>query len=139
MTDADHFGQDKHTSVASLRTDRHQIGITDRHRRNRHARFIDWLGIAPSKFYSWRRRYGCANEHNGWVPRDFWLEEWEKQAIVDFYREHPLEGYRRLTFMMLDSDIVAVSPSSVWRVLSRAGLLRKWNGKSECGHAGPRR
>ena len=36
MTDADHFGQDKHTSVASLRTDRHQIGITDRHRRNRH-------------------------------------------------------------------------------------------------------
>ena len=31
--------------------------------------------------------------------------------------------------MMLDDDIVAVSPSSVWRVLSRAGLLRKWNGK----------
>ena len=31
--------------------------------------------------------------------------------------------------MMLDADIVAVSPSSVWRVLSRAGLLRKWNGK----------
>jgi hypothetical protein len=38
-------------------------------------------------------------------------------------------GYRRLTFMMLDADIVAVSPASVWRVLSRAGLLRKWNGK----------
>ncbi len=37
--------------------------------------------------------------------------------------------YRRLTFMMLDADIVAVSPASVWRVLSRAGLLRKWNGK----------
>ena len=31
--------------------------------------------------------------------------------------------------MLLDADIVAVSPSSVWRVLSRAGLLRKWNGK----------
>ena len=28
-------------------------------------RFIKWLGIAPSKFYSWRRRYGCVNEHNG--------------------------------------------------------------------------
>ena len=93
-------------------------------------RFIKWLGIAPSKFYSWRRRYGCVNEHNGWVPRDFWLEEWEKQAILDFYCEHPLEGYRRLTFMMVDADIVAVSPSSVWRVLSWAGLLRKWNGKT---------
>jgi transposase InsO family protein len=31
--------------------------------------------------------------------------------------------------MMLDADIVAVSPASVWRVLSRAGLLRRWNGK----------
>jgi len=31
--------------------------------------------------------------------------------------------------MMLDADIVAVSPASVWRVLSQAGLLRKWNGK----------
>src|SRR5262249_7598027 len=43
---------------------------------------------------------------------------------------NPLEGYRRLTFMMLDADIVAVSPSSVWRVLSQAGLLSKWNGES---------
>jgi hypothetical protein len=31
--------------------------------------------------------------------------------------------------MMLDADIVAVSPSSVWRVLSQAGLLSKWDGK----------
>jgi transposase InsO family protein len=54
------------------------------------------------------------NEHNGWVPRDFWLEEWEKQAIIGFHLKNPLEGYRRLTFMMLDADIVAVSPSSVW-------------------------
>jgi hypothetical protein len=31
--------------------------------------------------------------------------------------------------MMLDADIVAVSPSSVWRVLGQAGLLSRWNGK----------
>ena len=47
-------------------------------------RFIARLGIAPSKFYSWQRRYGCVNEHNGWVPRDFWLQEWEKQASSTF-------------------------------------------------------
>jgi len=41
------------------------------------------------------------NEHNGWVPRDFWLEDWEKQAIIGFHLKNPLEGYRRLTFMML--------------------------------------
>jgi putative transposase len=92
-------------------------------------RFIGWLGITASKFYSWRMRYGRVNEHNGWIPRDFWLEDWEKQAIVNFHLKNQLEGYRRLTFMMLDGDVVAVSPSSVWRVLSQAGLLRKWNGK----------
>jgi len=31
---------------------------------------------------------------------------------------------------MLDADVVAVSPSSVWRVLRNAGLLRPWNGKA---------
>ena len=92
-------------------------------------RFVGWLGVSSSKFYDWRERYGRVNEHNGWVPRDFWLEEWEKQAIVNFHLKNPLEGYRRLTFMMLDADIVAVSPSSVWRVLGQAGLLGKWNGK----------
>ena len=91
--------------------------------------FVAWLGITPSKYYDWQSRYGKANEHNALVPRDFWLEEWEKQAIVNFHLEHPLEGYRRLTFMMLDRDIVAVSPSSVYRVLSAADLLRRWNGK----------
>ncbi len=92
-------------------------------------RFMAWLGIAASKFYNWRERYGKVNEHNGWIPRDFWLEEWEKKAIVNFHLKNPLEGYRRLTFMMLDADIVAVSPSSVWRVLGQAGLLAKWKGK----------
>jgi hypothetical protein len=68
-------------------------------------RFIVWLDITASKFYDWRERYGKVNEHNGWVPRDFWLEDWEKQAIIGFHLKNPLEGYRRLTFMMLDADI----------------------------------
>jgi len=92
-------------------------------------RFIQWLSIRASKFYDWRERYGKVNEHNSWVPRDFWLEQWEKQAILDFHWKNPLEGYRRLTFMMLDQDVVAVSPSSVWRVLGTAGRLSKWKGK----------
>jgi putative transposase len=91
--------------------------------------FLRWLDLGASKFYNWRERYGCVNQHNGWVPRDFWLEDREKQAIIGFHLQNPLEGYRRLTFMMLDADIVAVSPSSVWRVLSQAGLLSKWKGQ----------
>ena len=92
-------------------------------------RFIGWLGIARSKFYDWHARYGKVNEHNGKIPRDFWLDDWEKQAIIAYYLEHSGEGYRRLTFMMLDADVVAVGPTSVWRVLHEAGLLNPWNGK----------
>jgi putative transposase len=85
--------------------------------------FLLWLGLASSKWHSWKNRYGQANEHNAWIPRDHWLEAQEKQAIRDFHELFPLEGYRRLTFMMLDRDIVACSPSSVYRVLKAAGLL----------------
>lgn len=93
-------------------------------------RFVGWLNIRRSKFYKWIERYGKVNEHNASIPRDFWLEEWERDAIIRFCIENPLEGYRRLTFMMLDRDIVAVSPTSTWRVLSKAGLLDRWNRKS---------
>ena len=36
---------------------------------------IGGLGVAASKFYHWQGRYGRVNEHNGWIPRDFWLED----------------------------------------------------------------
>jgi len=88
---------------------------------------VAWIGLARSKYYDWKERYGQANEHNALVPRDHWLEQSEKQAILDFHRQYPLEGYRRLTFMMLDRNLVAVSPSSTYRVLKAAGLLEGWN------------
>jgi putative transposase len=84
---------------------------------------LGWLGLGTSKFHDWKHRYGKVNEHNGAIPRDWWLQDWEKRAILDYYDRHPLEGYRRLTFMMLDDDVVAVSPASVYRVLKQAGRL----------------
>ena len=82
-----------------------------------------------SKFYSWHERYGKANEHNGKVPRDYWLEDWEKRAILDFHHAHSQEGYRRISYMMLDKDVVAVSPATTYRVLANAGLLKRWSEK----------
>ena len=86
-------------------------------------RLVRWLGIARSKFYEWKGRYGKANEHNGRIPRDFWVLEWEREAIVRGFIEHPDEGYRRLTYMLMDADVVAVSPSTTYRILKQAGLL----------------
>jgi putative transposase len=90
---------------------------------------VGWLGIVPSKFHAWKGRYGKVNEPNAWVPRDHWLEAWEKPAILGFHAQYPLEGYRRLGFMMLDRDLVAASPSSVYRVLKQAGVLRDRHAK----------
>ena len=91
------------------------------------ARLVDGLGLGRSKYYEWRRRYGKVNEHNAWIPRDHWLEDLEKEEIITYCLDHPGESYRRLTYMVMDEDIVAVSPSSVYRVLKGAGLLGRWN------------
>lgn len=90
-------------------------------------RAIDRVGLARGRFYDWRRRRGAPNRHNAPIPKDGWLLEWEKAAILDFHDQHPGEGYRRLTWMMVDEDVVAVSPASVWRVLKNNGLFDKWN------------
>lgn len=92
------------------------------------ANMVHLIGITRSKFYDWQIRYGKVNEHNAWIPRDFWLTDAERQAIINYYGDNLLEGYRRLTYMMMDDDIVAVSPSSVYRVLLNAGLLNRCNG-----------
>jgi transposase InsO family protein len=92
-------------------------------------RLLAWLGLSVGKYYNWRQRYGRNNQHNSSVPRDFWLTEPEKKAILDFQELYPLEGYRRLTYMLMDADVAAVSPSSVFRVLRTAGRLRRWAGK----------
>jgi len=84
---------------------------------------MPWIGIGASKFYDWKDRFGKVNEHNAWVPRDHWLTPDEKDRIAVFARQNPREGYRRLTFMMLDADVAACSPASVYRVLKAAGLL----------------
>jgi transposase InsO family protein len=88
---------------------------------------VGWIGVGMSKFHEWTKRYGKANEHNRLVPRDHWLEPWERQTIVSFYGEHPQEGYRRLTYMLMDADLVAASPTTVYRVLKQAGCFQRWN------------
>jgi putative transposase len=88
-------------------------------------RLRKWLGLSAGKFHDWKARLGVANRHNGAQPRLFWLLDWERAAIVTFAAVHPLEGYRRLAYMMLDADVVAVSPSSVYRALKDAGMLQR--------------
>lgn len=88
-------------------------------------KLLRWLGLRSSKYYAWAERYGRVNEHNGSIPRDHWLTDREKQLICSYYLEHQESGYRRLTYMMMDADVAAVSPASVYRVLKTEGLLNR--------------
>ena len=84
-----------------------------------------FLNITRTKYYDWRDRYGQINNHNGKIPKKHWSTPDEIKAIEDYARSkiptgtyYLKEGYRRLTYQMLDANIVAVSPSTVYRVLS---------------------
>jgi len=74
---------------------------------------------------------GKVNEHNGGFP-DFWLEDWEKQAIIAFHWEYP---WRVSSPGLHDAGQghSGGESTSVWRVLSVAGLLRRWNDKPPRG------
>jgi putative transposase len=49
----------------------------------------------------------------------------EKEAIIAYHAKNPLNGYRRLCYMMIDEDVVYCSPNSVYRALKEAGVLDK--------------
>jgi hypothetical protein len=56
-------------------------------------RLVGWMELSRSKYYEWRDRYGKADEHNVLVPRDHWLEEWEKDAIIGSRWRGPSPAY----------------------------------------------
>jgi putative transposase len=93
--------------------------------------FLHRLGLRRNKFLSWASRYGKENFHNGKIHRDFWLEDWEKVAIAQYYQHHGTEGYRAVAYRMMDENIVAVAPSTVYRVLKALGVFERWNRPSE--------
>lgn len=91
--------------------------------------FLLTLSISPNRYYDWKKRIGEKNKSNSKIPKSHWLLQWERDAIIEYAKHHPDEGYRRLTYMMIDDDIVAVSPSSTYRVLLPLGLLCDYDRK----------
>jgi putative transposase len=67
------------------------------------------------------------NRHGGCTPKAHWGLPWEREAVKAFREQHRDVGYRYLTYMMLDADIVALSSSTVYRILKAEGLLSAWN------------
>lgn len=84
------------------------------------------IGLCRIKFYKWTKSAGMANQHNGKIPKTHWLTPDEVKAIEYFAREHYSDndyflkvGYRIVAYKMLYLNIVAVSPSAVYRIQRR--------------------
>ncbi len=77
------------------------------------------LSLNRATYYNWLSRRGSDQLTDikpvGKNPDR--LLDWEKEAIRDFYLMYQQNGYRRLTYMMIDQDVVYVSPSTVYRYL----------------------
>lgn len=97
---------------------------------------IQNLGIYNSKFKTWENRFGKPNEHNSMTPKGHQISPDEYATIVDYAKKsesksalYSKNGYKSLTYMMIDSNIAFASPSSVYRILKKEGLLNQRNSK----------
>lgn len=92
-------------------------------------RLLRIIGIGKPRYFEWKKRYGVPNKHNGLIPKDTWILDSERDAIINFYGKNPGIGCKALSFMMIDEDIAYVSHNTVYRVLKKAGLLEPANRK----------
>jgi len=79
--------------------------------------------LRGQEFYDWVKRREQPNQHNAPIPKRHWMLPWD--AIIRYATKHLEAGYRRLTYLMLNESVVAVSPSTTYRVLAAAGLLSR--------------
>lgn len=89
------------------------------------------LGIATSTYYSWKRRLAArgvaAFIAESSAPKSVWnrLSQTERDLIESEARKHTEMSPRLLAWMLLDQHGVAVSESTVYRVLKAKGLVRQ--------------
>ena len=100
-------------------------------------RILKRLGLPRSRYYAWREREREAlldDLSPGIRSSPYAILEEEKAAVIRYALEHPRDGYRRLTWMMVDEDVAYLSESSVYRVLS---LLYRWKRSQRTGTPPP--
>src|SRR5262249_49916236 len=93
-------------------------------------RILQHLEIAPATYHRWLKARAWATP-SGTTPRKRTTSihevlPSERQRILDYARAHPELRHRELAWKMLDENVVAVSPSTVYRVLGEANLVYRW-------------
>jgi len=86
------------------------------------------LGLTRSVYYDWLEKAETGSlTDRVVVPRSpLAVLPGEMEAAVAYAKAHPREGYRRLGWMMVDEDVVYLTPSTVYRILDSYDLLYRW-------------
>lgn len=101
-------------------------------------RILHHLGLSKARYREWTKRAALdqLTDRRPVAPtRDGILPE-EKDAVITYALAHPKDGYRRLTWQMIDADVAYLSESSVYRILNTADLLARWK-RGTCSGTAP--
>ncbi len=98
-------------------------------------RILQRLGLARSTYRTWvaRAGRGALADRPPVAPALDAVLPAEAAAVLDYALAHPKDGYRRLTWLMVDAEVACLSRSSVYRILSAADLLYRWKRAGRAG------
>jgi hypothetical protein len=85
-----------------------------------------FAGVSGRTWRAWQGWRGRETRHNGHIPREHGVTPVAAAASIPYGRERMEAGYRVLCWQMVDANIAAVSPGTVYNVLKRGGLTKKW-------------
>jgi putative transposase len=107
--------------IESIRQDQKRTGYNL-------TKMLRLYGVKKSTYYNWFDEQGELKPPGKKKPRrlDAITDEEIKQVLA-FRDKHPNEGYRKFTWMMVDSDMAFMSESSVYNILSEHDRLSRWN------------
>jgi len=87
---------------------------------------LKYAGVSRRTWREWTQRRGIETKHNNNIPRNYYLTPEEIEAIVSFCIENQFKGYRMQCWEMVDKNVAFVSCSSVYNLIKRYDLGKKW-------------
>ena len=92
-------------------------------------KILDYLGVEKSSYYRWLKEDGLSDSPSLRQPYEILPEE--KDIVIKYVLQYPALSHRILAWKMVDEDVVYVSPSTVYRVLSAENLVCRQSAKRE--------
>jgi transposase InsO family protein len=87
---------------------------------------LRYAGISQRTWREWAERRGIETKHNNNIPKAYYLTPDEIKAIIKYCTDNFMKGYRMQCWEMVDQNVAFVSCSSVYKVIKRHHLDKKW-------------